>query len=133
MREENASIELRPRNSDFTTSENRKINYINMQHVSNCVASTSQASQPLHEIYRYIDLVFYPSLNMETRRGMTRRRNSHLEFGLLQYRGITRRPHVHHHCNPVALERSEQERLEGGEEDSNSQGIEWWPELQQSF
>jgi len=24
-----------------------------MQHVSNCVASTSQASQPLHEIYRY--------------------------------------------------------------------------------
>ena len=46
------SIELRPRNSDFTTSENRKINYINMQHVSNCVASTSQTSQALHEIYR---------------------------------------------------------------------------------
>ena len=65
--------------------------------------------------------------------GMTRRRNSHLEFGLLQYRGIARRPHVHHHCNPVALERSEQERLEGGEEDSNSQGIEWRPELQQRF
>ena len=43
------SIELRPRNSDFTTSENRKINYINMQHVSNCVASTSQALQEIYE------------------------------------------------------------------------------------
>ena len=76
-----------------------------MQHVSNCVASTSQASQPLHEIYRYIDLVFSQYGNKK-RRGMTRRRNSHLEFGLLQYRGITRRPHVHHHCNPVAVGRS---------------------------
>ena len=60
--------------------------------------------------------------------GMTRRRNSHLEFGLLQYRGITRRPHMHHHCNPVAVERSG--KSEGEEENSNSQGIERWPELQ---
>ena len=52
MRKKIVSIELRPRNTDLTISENRKKKYINMQHVSNCVASTSQASQALHEIYR---------------------------------------------------------------------------------
>jgi len=55
MREENASIELQPRNIDLTISESRKINDINMQHGSNCVASTSQA---LHEIYRSSILPF---------------------------------------------------------------------------